>query len=112
MVESILSEKYMIDVLLFLNENGPSVCDSLSDIVKSARTKEILIRKMRAAQLIEVNLRVKLRRTYSIEITELGRLVAADLKCANDRLQGIASVVSTNHGSSQEETDSLKRAHY
>lgn len=110
-----LSEKNVVDILLFLLDgkkkesdfteivsNYYSIKESLSKIVESGL----------ASMSVVQNLGGKKYSARVYELTPLGLDVAADLKRANDRILGIAPESQTNHGAPPEEMGSLKKVQH
>jgi len=83
---SILSEKYFADVVLMMLDSGTVICGDIEKIVSSPRSRELLIRSMKAAGIVTVIKKEKPRKTYYITLTNLGKKVAGHIKDAQSAL--------------------------
>lgn len=93
---TMLSDEHVMDMLLFLLENGKVKDSQLTTVVKNYYTAVDV-----AAKLVDSNLiNSQIEDGYSVyELTSLGSEVARDLKRANDRLNRIPSESEQpNHG--------------
>jgi len=107
---SLLSEKNVVDILLFLLDGKKKESDFTEIVSNYYSIKESLgkiVESGLATMTVVQNLGGKKYSARIYELTPLGLDVAADLKRANDRILGIPPESSTNCGTSEEKMDPL-----
>lgn len=106
---TMLSDKYVVDMLLFLLESGKVEENKLMDVVKNYYTAVDVATKLVDNNLVDSWMEKDSHTVKVYELTALGSEVARDLKHANDRLNGIMpESQQSNHGSPEVEGSEVR----
>ncbi len=83
-MDNSISEKYFIPVLVYILRNGRIKKYDLKNVVKSSNSIDKLISKLSNDGFIEIKEEMLGRRTYTISLTEKGKIIAEHLKELED----------------------------
>lgn len=103
-----LAHRYAVPVILKISRGKIKVSD-LSDIVKSFRTLENLLKSLSEANLIIISVVDRPYRTTFVEATDLGYRVAVELQRAEDILAGITPEPPMNFSTPEKQGDTVNR---
>lgn len=101
--QTVLSDRHVMNMLLFLFENGKVKESQLTAVVKNYYTAVDVAAKLVDSNLVDTWMEKDGHTVKVYELTALGLEIARDLKRANDRLNGILPEPETNCGSPETE---------
>ena len=107
--QTVLSERHVMNMLLFLLENGKVKESQLTAVVKNYYTAVDVATKLVDNNLVDSWMEKDGHTVKVYKLTALGSEVARDLKRANDRLNGILpESEQSNHGSPETEGSEVR----
>lgn len=101
--QTVLSDRHVINMLLFLFENGKVKESQLTAVVKNYYTAVDVAAKLVDSNLVDTWMEKDGHTVKVYELTALGLEIARDLKRANDRLNGLMPESETNCSSPEVE---------
>jgi hypothetical protein len=84
----ILSERYVVSILIHILENGEVICSDLDSIIKSPTTRNDIVKRVAASRLLTIRTVTKPRKTYFLSLTANGERIARVLQTAQKMFLG------------------------